>query len=96
MVTGRKPEFENTITRIAANYSCEKDMPIYCEEMKLPDRNEIVDILNEIERILFPAYFGVNSLKGMTASEYVEKTLVSIYYQLKTQLELALSLSKCG
>ena len=50
-------------------------MPIYCEEMKLPDRNEIVDILNEIERILFPAYFGVNSLKGMTASEYVEKTL---------------------
>ena len=96
MVTGRKPEFENTINRIAANYSCEKDMPIYCEEMKLPDRNEIVDILNEIERILFPAYFGVNSLKGMTASEYVEKTLVSIYYQLKTQLELALSLSKCA
>ena len=47
MVTGRKPEFENTINRIAANYSCEKDMPIYCEEMKLPDRNEIVDILNE-------------------------------------------------
>lgn len=96
MVTGRKPEFENTINRIADNYSCEKDMPIYCEEMKLPDRNEIVDILNEIERILFPAYFGVNSLKGMTASEYVEKTLVSIYYQLKTQLELALSLSKCA
>ena len=70
-------------------------MPIYCGEMKLPDRNEIVDILNEIERILFPAYFGVNSLHGMTAPEFVEKTLISIYYQLKTQLELTLSLSKC-
>ena len=63
--------------------------------MKLPDRNEIVDILNEIERILFPAYFGVSSLHGMTAPEFVEKTLISIYYQLKTQLELTLSLSKC-
>ena len=50
---------------------------------------------NEIERILFPAYFGVNSLHGMTAPEFVEKTLISIYYQLKTQLELTLSLSKC-
>ncbi len=96
MVTGKKSEFENTINRIAVNYSCEKEMPIYCGEMKLPDRNEIVEILNEIEKILFPAYFGVNSLKGMTAPEFVEKTLIGIYYQLKTQLELALSLSKCA
>ena len=70
-------------------------MPIYCGEMKLPDRKEVVDILNEIERILFPAYFGVSTLRGMTAPEFVEKTLISIYYQLKTQLELSLSLSKC-
>ncbi len=95
MVTGKESTFENTVKKIAVNYSCEEDMPIYCGEMKLPDRNEIVDILNEIERILFPAYFGVSSLHGMTAPEFVEKTLISIYYQLKTQLELTLSLSKC-
>lgn len=95
MVTGKETTFKNAVQRIAVNYSCEEDMPIYCGEMKLPDRNEIVEILNEIEKILFPAYFGVNSLKGMTAPEFVEKTLITIYYQLKTQLELALSLSKC-
>ena len=95
MITGKESTFKNTVKKIAVNYSCEEDMPIYCGEMKLPDRNEIVDILNEIERILFPAYFGVNSLHGMTAPEFVEKTLISIYYQLKTQLELTLSLSKC-
>lgn len=95
MVTGKESTFKNTVKKIAVNYSCEDDMPIYCGEMKLPDRNEIVDILNEIERILFPAYFGVSSLHGITAPEFVEKTLISIYYQLKTQLELTLSLSKC-
>lgn len=95
MITGKESTFKNTVKKIAVNYSCEEDMPIYCGEMKLPDRNEIVDILNEIERILFPAYFGVNSLHGMTAPEFVEKTLISIYYQLKTQLEPTLSLSKC-
>lgn len=95
MVTGKESTFKNTVKKIAVNYSCEEDMPIYCGEMKLPDRKEIVEILNEIERILFPAYFGVSSLHGMTAPEFVEKTLISIYYQLKTQLELSLSLSKC-
>lgn len=95
MVTGKESTFKNAVRKIAVNYSCEEDMPIYCSEMKLPDRKEIVEILNELERILFPAYFGISSLKGMTAPEFVEKTLISIYYQLKTQLELALSLSKC-
>ncbi|MCD8036471.1 MAG: serine O-acetyltransferase [Clostridiales bacterium] len=95
MVTGKETTFKNAVDRIACNYACQKDMPIYCGEMKLPDRNEIVEILNEVEKILFPAYFGVNSLKGMTAEEFIEKTLISIYYQLKTQLELAFSLCKC-
>lgn len=95
MVTGKESTFKNAVRKIAVNYACEEDMPIYCGEMKLPDRKEVVDILNEIERILFPAYFGISTLRGMTAPEFVEKTLISIYYQLKTQLELSLSLSKC-
>ena len=95
MVTGKESTFKNAVRKIAVNYACEEDMPIYCGEMKLPDRKEVVDIFNEIERILFPAYFGVSTLRGMTAPEFVEKTLISIYYQLKTQLELSLSLSKC-
>ena len=95
MVTGKESTFKNAVRKIAVNYACEEDMPIYCGEMKLPDRKEVVDILNEIGRILFPAYFGVSTLRGMTAPEFVEKTLISIYYQLKTQLELSLSLSKC-
>ncbi|MEA4972519.1 hypothetical protein SDC9_118330 [bioreactor metagenome] len=95
MVTGKESTFKNAVEKIAGNYSCETELPIYCGEMKLPDRNEIIEILGEIEKTIFPAYFGVNSLRGMTAPEFVEKTLITIYYQLKTQLELALSLSKC-
>lgn len=95
MVTGKESTFKTAVEKIAENYSYETEFPIYCGDMKLPDRNEIIEILGEIEKTLFPAYFGVNSLRGMTASEFVEKTLITIYYQLKTQLELALSLSKC-
>lgn len=94
MVTGKEDIFKNTVGRITENYSLEGDMPVFCGEMTLPDRQEIIHILNEIEKILFPSYFGVNSLMGITPAEFVEKTLVNIYYQLKSQLKNALSLSK--
>ena len=61
-------------------------MPVFCGEMTLPDRQENIHILNEIENILFPSYFGVNGPMGITPAEFVEKTLVNIYYQLKSQL----------
>ena len=93
MVTGKEDIFKNTVGRITENYSLEGDMPVFCGEMTLPDRQEIIHILNEIEKILFPSYFGVNGLMGLTPAEYVEKTLVNIYYQLKSQLKNALSLS---
>ena len=94
MVTGKEDIFKNTVGRITENYSLEGDMPVFCGEMTLPDRQEIIHILNEIEKILFPSYFGVNGLMGITPAEFVEKTLVNIYYQLKSQLKNALSLSK--
>ena len=94
MVTGKEDIFKNTVGRITENYSLEDDMPVFCGEMTLPDRQEIIHILNEIEKILFPSYFGVNGLMGITPAEFVEKTLVNIYYQLKSQLKNALSLSK--
>ena len=94
MVTGKEDIFKNTVGRITENYSLEGDMPVFCGEMTLPDRQEIIHILNEIEKILFPSYFGINGLMGITPAEFVEKTLVNIYYQLKSQLKNALSLSK--
>lgn len=94
MVTGKEDIFKNTVGRITENYSLEGDMPVFCGEMTLPDRQEIIHILNEIEKILFPSYFGVTGLMGITPAEFVEKTLVNIYYQLKSQLKNALSLSK--
>ena len=94
MVTGKEDIFKNTVGRITENYSLEGDMPVFCGEMTLPDRQEIIHILNEIEKILFPSYFGVNGLMGITLAEFVETTLVNIYYQLKSQLKNALSLSK--
>ena len=94
MVTGKEDIFKNTVGRITENYSLEGDMPVFCGEMTLPDRQEIIHILNEIEKILFPSYFGVNGLMGITPAEFVEKTLVNIYYKLKSQLKNALSLSK--
>ena len=30
MITGKESTFKNTVKKLAVNYSCEEDMPIYC------------------------------------------------------------------
>ena len=56
---------------------------------QLPDKGEIISILEDIQSLFFPAYFGkVDCLEPL---EFSEQLLSSVYYRLKKQIELALS-----
>ena len=95
MITGKESVMQNAISKISENYIYDHEFPIYCDNMRLPNRSEIVSIIKDIQKVVFPAYFCGSKARGMDSKEFIEKTLITIYYQLKTQLELAHSLCKC-
>ena len=64
-------------------------------ELALPDRDEIISILNDVKRLMFPAYFAPNEAKGDSVA-FAEPLLYSIYGRIKKQISLALSFKKDG
>ena len=56
---------------------------------QLPDKKEIISILEDIKELFFPAYFGKTDC--LDPCELSEQLLSSVYYRMKRQVELALS-----
>lgn len=58
-------------------------------DLKLPSKNEVISILDDIQSLFFPAYFS--KCDGNATCEFAEQLLSSVYYRVKKQVELALS-----
>ena len=69
--------------------SYEKSKVTLVSELKLPDKKEIISILDDIQCLFFPAYYAKR--EDRTPAEFAEQLLSSIYFRVKKQLELALS-----
>lgn len=78
---------EKASKEIVTSYESAK-FPIFDSNLSLPDKNEIISILNDIKALFFPAYFAKCSNKA--ASDFAEEMLSSIYYRIKKQIELSL------
>lgn len=68
----------------------DSELTMFGSELSLPDRDEVIDILKDIKKLLFPAYFASNEAKG-DALTFAEPLLYSIYGRIKKQITLALS-----
>lgn len=81
--------FENIAKEMAKSYK-ESDITLFSSELELPDKNEVIAVIDDIQHLFFPAYFDVvnGSWEG---EEFASKHLSSIYFRLKKQIELALS-----
>lgn len=51
--------------------------------LKPPDRAQLIFLLQDIRKLLFPAFFGVEEIK----EDNLEKSLLAVYAELKTQVE---------
>ncbi|MBQ7225191.1 MAG: serine acetyltransferase [Clostridia bacterium] len=56
---------------------------------RLPDKGEIISILDDIQALLFPSYFS--DAQCTEPKEFAAQLLSSVYYRIKKQIELALS-----
>ncbi len=78
---------EKTAADMAKSYS-EADIKLFCKELCLPDKNEIISILKDIQSLFFPSYFGKID-NSRSENEYAEQLSSSIYYRIKKQIALA-------
>ena len=57
---------------------------------KLPKRSEIIEIINEVRRVIFPGYFGSVNTAYVTLRNFAGNTLAGIYEKLFKQIRIAL------
>ena len=56
----------------------------------LPDRDVIIEIIQELEQVVFPGYFGDDSMARVQPDYHVGFWLNELYDKLKEQVEIAL------
>ena len=80
----------DTVSKITQNYK-QSDLLCLNKTMHLPNRNEIIGIINDLRRIIFPGYFEDFNLSYSFANYFVGEELVDIKERLNKQVLLAMS-----
>lgn len=57
---------------------------------KMPDRSEIIDILGELRRLMFPGFFGHENTAYVSFQNFAGNTLANIYQRIFKQVRIAL------
>lgn len=71
-------------------------IPMYGQHLRLPSRGAIISILNDLRRLMFPAYFGDEELMALEPENYAALLLGRIEKQLAAQIALALPEEKAS
>lgn len=66
------------------------------EEYSLPNREVIIQVLEDIKKAIFPGYFDGERLTDASAAYYEGYLLTEIYRKLKPQIEIALRFPSSG
>lgn len=82
--------FESLVSAITENYEKE-ELFLVKEDLNLPNRNVIIDIIRDLKRLIFPGYFGTERLNHTLANYFVGEKLAILNKKLMTQVTCALS-----
>lgn len=74
---------------LAADYPA-SDTAVSEEKGRLPSRDVIIKLLKDIQRVIFPGYFGNENVISTSAEYFAGNMLTEIYKELKPQIETAL------
>ncbi|MDE7157021.1 MAG: serine O-acetyltransferase [Lachnospiraceae bacterium] len=80
---------KETVSKITFNYQ-NSDLLCLNKTMHLPNRNEVIGIIKDLRKIIFPGYFEDVRLSYSYAEYYVGNMLVDIQERLKQQVLLAI------
>ncbi len=80
---------QTSAARLAADYPA-SDTAVSEEKGRLPSRDVIIKLLKDIQRVIFPGYFGNENVISASAEYFAGNMLTEIYKELKPQIETAL------
>ena len=67
------------------------EVPMYNEQLRMPDRKVIIKIIENLQKVFFPAYFAGGTVSHVSAETFAEFLLGEIYTDLCEQVHLAFS-----
>lgn len=79
--------------KIADNYT-KSDLLLAKSEKQLPVRTTIIEILDDLRKLMFPGYFSTELVDVNNASYYTGQKLSNLHGKMKKQISLALAYDK--
>ena len=73
----QKDLLRGVAAQISENYE-KAEVPMYSDHLHLPNRDKVIGIIKNLQKVVFPAYFGGTAISRVTAETYVEFLLGEI------------------
>ena len=75
--------------KVAENYRS-SDILMYGDELRLPNRQTVIELIRDFQKILFPAYYGNRDLLKLPPEQYSALLMSHAYDKLAQQIELVM------
>lgn len=84
-----KKTIADAAAELSGNYRAQKIFEVSIG-VKLPKRSEIIEVVNELRRLMFPGYFGDENTAYVSLESFAGNTLAGVYEKLFKQIKTAL------
>ena len=66
-----------------------KDLFMCAKEQGLPNKAEIIEIIRDLRKILFPGFFGDEEQLKLGLDQYIQIQTAKLYDRIKKQIEIS-------
>ena len=75
--------------RMAANYKSSQ-IPMYGDALRMPNRNAVIEIIRDCQKLIFPVYYGDRGLLKLPPEQYSALLMEHIHEKLTRQITLTM------
>ena len=79
-------------SRMAENYKGSQ-IPMYGDALRMPNRNAVIEIIRDCQKLIFPVYYGDRDLLKLPSEQYSALLMEHIHEKLTRQI--ALTMPEC-
>ena len=83
-------EFDAVVHETAENYRANNEICYNCMDRHFPNRGEVIGIIKDLRRILFPRYFGDDGVTNARPEYFIGRELDHLQEALRAQVREAL------